>query len=586
MCGIAGFSLARGNAAIEDLLPLANALAHRGPDGEGFFVFGSMGLAHRRLSIIDVDGGAQPLVAGKKNEPVALVANGEIYNYKALQKLARADGARLKTQSDCEPMLHRYVRGNAEAFAEIEGMYAYALADGRDGTLHLGVDPFGIKPLYYALTTRGFAFASEPRALVLGGWVSAEGNVSVLGGLLNRHYSVGEETLFAGVYRMLPGERMVVKDGKIVSRGRVLPSLAAARDEAGDVAEFGAQLLAAVERHLVADVPYGVLLSGGLDSSALVVAMRELGAPIHAYTAVIEVEGGPNEARVAEALAKKVGATHTTVSYGPKDFWPAVAQLAWAMDDLVTDYAALPLLKLTKRARQDVKILLSGEGGDEMLGGYSVYRKKQNLLKRWLKARRDGDAWPNRGLFKHSRLVKVPAPAVQAWDMRGWSNLQMRQGQDVAGWLANDLLLKLDRTTMANGIEGRVPYLDDTFAAYAFSLPDSAKINDDFGKVILRKHLEAKDFGEMAWARKQGFSVAVGAFLKQKPALVARLWGQSELINMLMTPEAMLKLLGGLEHPKTANLAFSLTLLAAWEKLHLQGVPVEALADEMVSARS
>lgn len=585
MCGIAGFSLARGNAALEDLTPLANALAHRGPDGEGFFVFGGCGLAHRRLSIIDVDGGAQPLLAGKKTEPLALVVNGEIYNYKNLQKLVRAEGVRLKTQSDCEPLLHRYVHVKEQAFAELEGMYAYALVDGRDGTLRVGVDPFGIKPLYYAVTARGFAFASEPRALVLGGWVSAEGNVSVLGGLLNRHYSVGEETLFAGVYRLLPGERLVVKDGKIVSRGRMLPNLMAAEGE-GNVEEFGKQLLAAVERHLVADVPYGVLLSGGLDSSALVVAMRELGAPIHAYTALIEVEGGPNEAHVAQALAKKVGAVHTTVAYGPQDFWPAVAQLAWAMDDLVTDYAALPLLKLTKRARQDVKILLSGEGGDEMLGGYSVYRKKQNMLKRWLKSRRDGDAWPNRGLFRNKGLIRVPAAAQQAWDTQGWSKLQLRQGQDVAGWLANDLLLKLDRTTMINGIEGRVPYLDDMFAAYAFSLPDSAKIDADFGKVILRKHLDAKGFGEMAWARKQGFSVAVGAFLKQKPALIARLWGQSELINMLLTPEAMLKLLAGLEHAKTANLAFSLTLLAAWEKLHLQGMAPEALADEMVAARS
>lgn len=574
--------MARGRADVSQLAPLAEALAHRGPDGEGFFVHGGCGLAHRRLSIIDVDGGAQPLVAGTPKAPLALVANGEIYNYRTLQALVKGT---LKTRSDCEPMLHRFAEAGEEALVELEGMYAYALLDGRDGSLRLGVDPFGIKPLYYVETAQGFAFASEPQALARGGWVAADANEAVLGGILNRHYSTGAETLFKGIYRLLPGERLVVKDGRIVGRGRVLPPLAAQGGEA-DVAEFGAQLLAAVERHLQADVPYGVLLSGGLDSSALVVAMRELGAPIHAYTAVIEVEGGPNEAVAAEALARKVGAVHTTVPYGAEDFWPAVAQLAAAMDDMATDYAALPLLKLTKRAREDVKILLSGEGGDEMLAGYGNYRKNHGPLRRWLKARRDGDAWPNRGLFRTPKLVAVPPPVLQAWDTEGWSKLQLQQGRDVAGWLAHDLLPKLDCTTMANGIEGRVPFLDDTFSAYAFSLPDSAKVNDAYGKVILRRHLDGKGFGEMAWARKQGFSVAVGAFLKRKPQLIARLWQRSELVAMLLKPGAAAALLGKLDHAKTANLAFSLLLIAAWEAIHLQGMPREALAEEMAGAVS
>lgn len=573
MCGIAGFSLKNSARATKAALaPMAKALAHRGPDGDGFFTHQNVGLAHRRLSIIDVDGGRQPLLAGSKDAPVALVANGEIYNYRQLQALL-AEGSTLVTQSDCEPPLHRFIAMGDAAWDSLEGMYALAVADGRDGALHLAVDPFGIKPLYYCEGEQGFAFASEPRALVAGGFATPSVNMEVLGGLLNRHYSTGKATLFKGIYRMVPGERMVVKDGKVVQRSRKLPGLlAAAPWEGGDAAAaFGKELEASVARHLQADVPYGILLSGGLDSTALMVAMKSLGAPIHAYTAMIDVEGGLNEADVAKAVAKKLGATHTTVKYGRKDFWDALPKLAWAMDDLATDYAALPLLKLTARAREDVKILLSGEGGDEMLAGYGNYRKKQNLL-RWWKARRAGDVTPFRRMFRTS--LPVPPPPVQPWSSAGFTALQKKQAQDVAGWLPNDLLLKLDRTTMVNGIEGRVPYLDEHFSRFAFSLPDSLKVQDKWGKHIVREHLDRHGLGELAWARKQGFSVAVGAFMAEKTGQLERLWTQSEVLQEILKPTATRGLLGNLDHGKCANLCFSLTLLALWEAIHVRGTDV------------
>lgn len=588
MCGIAGVSLRSGaKAALPGLRPLAAALAHRGPDGEGFFAHGNIGLVHRRLSIIDVDGGRQPLTAGPETAPLALVGNGEIYNYKAMQMLAVQRGAQLATQSDCEPPLHRFAQVGAAMWDELEGMYAIALADCRSGEVHLAVDPFGIKPLYYTQNADGLAFASEPRALAAAGWATAEPNMAVLGGVLNRHYSTGADTLFKGVFRLLPGERLTVKDGEIVARARRAPKLAAARTrvQGDEVGAFGLNLQAAVGRHLQADVPYGVLLSGGLDSSALVVAMRALGAPIHAFTAQIDVDGaGPGEADAAAALAKKLGATHTTVRYGREDFWPGLARFADAMDDLATDYAALPLLKLTETAAQHVKILLSGEGGDEMLAGYGNYRKKQTLLRMW-KARRAGDATPYRGLFRHKKLVRVPTAATGAWDSSNFSTLQGRQARDVAGWLPHDLLLKLDRTTMANGIEGRVPFLDDRFAAYAFALPDSLKTEGTWGKLILRQHLERNGLGEMAWARKQGFSVAVGAFLGEKTQGLKALWARSRILQELLKPTAADALLGQLSHAKAANLAFSLTLLALWERVHMDGQDFESLGEELADLR-
>lgn len=553
---------------------LAETLTHRGPDGEGTWLEGSIGLVHRRLSIIDVEGGRQPLFT--QNGAIGGIVNGEIYNYKSLQKVAVENGAKLATASDCEPSLHRYAQVGVNAMLdEMEGMFAMSIGDPSNDVMELAVDRFGIKPLYYAETAVGFVFASEPRAIVRSGWVRAEVNPNVLEGLLNRHYSTGAETLFKGVYRLLPGEHITVKEGAIVARKRRLPALGAVRPiENNVVGEFGRQLTAAVERHLVADVPFGLLLSGGLDSSAILCAMRDLGAPIVAYTAKIDVAGGVNEAEAAAHLAKKVGATHVTVNYGESDFWPALVNMAWAMDDLTTDYAAMPLLKLTKRAKEDVKILLSGEGGDEMLAGYSKYRKTRGLLWAW-RERRAGDVAPHRSLF--TQPLRLPEPMTQAWDTAHFTPLQERQGADVAGWLPSDLLLKLDRTTMINGIEGRVPFLDDTFAPYAFSLPDEWKVRDNYGKYILRAHLANKGHGEMAWARKQGFSVAVGYFLKAKTRLIHELWDRSETVTGLLVPKGAAKLLGGLEHAKTANLCFSLTLLALWELMHVQGVAKEEL---------
>ena len=573
---------------------LAAALVHRGPDGEGLWLKDNLGLVHRRLSIIDVEGGRQPLFAG--GGQIAGVMNGEIYNYQKLQKLVLDGGAKLATGSDSEPFFHRYAQaGIGAALDELEGMFALCVADPAKGVLELAVDRFGIKPIYYAETETGFAFASEPAALVRSGWVEAAVNSGVLGGLLNRHYSTGAETLFKGIYRLLPGEHVTVKDGRIiatqlvsndnsfsaVARERRLPGLAAVRPVEGDVvADFGKRLTDAVGRHLVADVPFGLLLSGGLDSSAILCAMKDLGAPIVAYTANIEVAGGVNEADTAAVFAKKLGAKHIVVPYTESDFWPALVDMAWAMDDLTTDYAAMPLLKLTRRARNDVKILLSGEGGDEMLGGYSNYRKKRGLLWHW-KARRAGDATPQRALFADKRATAMPALPTQAWDMAGFTELQKRQGQDVAGWLCNDLLLKLDRTTMTHGIEGRVPFLDDAFSGYAFGLPDEWKVRDGYGKYVLRAHLAAKGHGDMAWARKQGFSVAVGHFLKQKPQLIRDVWRRSETVEALLKARAAETLLGGLGHAKTANLVFSLTLLALWELLHVQGVAKDELVERL-----
>lgn len=577
MCGIAGVCLRQGMANKAMLGKMAAALAHRGPDGEGFFSFLNMGLAHRRLSIIDLEGGKQPLEAKGEKAPVAAVVNGEIYNYKALQRALREEGVPLATGSDSEPLLHLVARDGKAAWQQLQGMYAAAVVDGRSNEMWIGVDPFGIKPLYYVETLKGFAFASEPRALVAAGWVDAQANPNVLGSLLNVHQVRGTETLFAGISRLAPGERFRVKDGKIVERWRQLPVLKPAvkgvsLDEA--VAQFEEHLLAAVARHVQADVPFGVLLSGGLDSSAIVVAMAKLGIDIRAFTARFDKPS--DEDKAAAGLAAKVGATHTTVNYGAEDFWTGVGELAWTMDDLATDYSSLPLLKLMATAKTDVKILLSGEGGDELLAGYKGYRLPWWRV--WLKKGRAGDAVPFAGLFKDATLVAAPDAVDVPWAMDGFTRLQKRQCPDIAEWLPHDLLLRLDRVSMAHGIEGRVPYLDDHFSAWTFALPDAVKVGrspdgkQDVGKVVVREWLARQGHHDLAWGRKKGFTVPVGDYLGQRKDWVRGLLEGSPLTGSLLRKGAAGKLLGQLGHAKAANLAFSLTLLALWHRVHVEGV--------------
>ncbi|HEX2859449.1 MAG TPA: asparagine synthase (glutamine-hydrolyzing) [Alphaproteobacteria bacterium] len=573
MCGIAGICLA-GKAKVSAglLAPLAKALAHRGPDGEAVWAEGGLGLVHTRLAIVDVAGGAQPLVAKFPDGEVALAANGEIYNYPELQTELRAAGVRLSTRSDCEPPLWLYGREGVSAFDKLQGMYGLVLADTRDGTMVVARDCFGIKPLYYAETAKGFACASEPRALLAAGWVAREMNREALGVVLGFHDSPGDATLFAGVKRLMPGEWLVVKEGKIVRRGRRLAPLAApvARGDEAALEQFDALMKAAMRRHLQGEVGVGAFLSGGLDSTNMVLALRDLGVEVRSFTARFSVDGAKDESAVARTLARQVGALHTEVVYGEEDFWPGVVDMAWALDDMALDYAALPLLKLSHAAREaGVKVVLSGEGGDEIFGGYKSYQRPwwKELLRGW----RGGELQAVRGYLKDKKLADAKRHVALPWPLKGWSVLQKKQGADVAGWLPDGLLLKLDRTLMVQGVEGRVPYLDDQLAAFGFALPDALKVREGWGKWLLRERLKRRGFGELAFGKKQGFSVPVGAWLHSGQHRVANLWRQSKFIDGVLTPKGREAMLGKLRDRKVAKVAFSLTVMACWHAMHMEG---------------
>ncbi|MCH8188841.1 MAG: asparagine synthase (glutamine-hydrolyzing), partial [Proteobacteria bacterium] len=373
MCGIAGFMTSDGSSPDGAAVRAMGArLAHRGPDGTGHYQSGSVAMVHRRLAVIDLETGDQPLY-----EPggAALIANAEIYNYIELRE--ELNGASFATQTDCEPPLHLYRRHGLDFADHLRGMYAIALYDSVEDRLVLTRDPFGIKPLYYAETAAGIAFASEPQALFADGLMTPKIEASVRDEMLQLQFSTGADTIFTGVKRVLPGETLVISGGRIIERRRRAalpdggPDLA---DEAEALERLDAALHDSVRVHQRADVPYGMFLSGGVDSAVLLVLMAELNErPVRAFTAGF-ASGVHDEREHARTLCEKVGAEFVGIEVTEDDFWTLLPEIAAVIDDPAADYAIIPTYKLAREASRDLKVILCGEGGDELFAGYGRHR--------------------------------------------------------------------------------------------------------------------------------------------------------------------------------------------------------------------
>ncbi|MCH8859002.1 MAG: asparagine synthase (glutamine-hydrolyzing) [Proteobacteria bacterium] len=380
MCGIAGYMVKGGSAApaaaLEDY---ATALSHRGPDGTGHYQSDGVGLVQTRLAIIDLKTGDQPLYGAKNT---VLVANGEIYNYLELRRDFPL--ASFTTQSDCELPLFCHARDGTDFAKALRGMYGIALFDPAENALFLSRDPFGIKPLYYATIEGGLAFASEPQALLAAGLVRREICIEKANELLQLQFTTGRSTIFKGIERVLPGETLRVQAGEITERRRhgALPD-GPPQDisESEALERLDTALMDSVAVHQRADVPYGMFLSGGVDSSALLACMARLNdKPVRAFTAGFPGTAAHDEREHAKRVAKAAGAEHVEISVTEKDFWSHLPAIAAAMDDPVADYAIVPIYLLAREAAKDLKVVLCGEGGDELFAGYGRYR---SALRPW-----------------------------------------------------------------------------------------------------------------------------------------------------------------------------------------------------------
>jgi asparagine synthase (glutamine-hydrolysing) len=587
MCGIAGLILSSGAPPPDPatLATLIEALRHRGPDGNGQIVAGRVALLHNRLSIIDLVTGDQPLFAGS----AALVANGEVYNYRELR--AAMPDVRFATNSDCEPPLHIWLRDGNRYASQLRGMYAIAIHERVRHSVTLTRDPFGIKPLYIAQVAGGLAFASEAQALLEAGMVTRRVRPTAREELLQLQFTTGADTIFEGIQRVLPGETLTCADGAVLDRSRI-PAIPAGPPEVitedAALERLDRALMESVDLHQRSDVPYGMFLSGGIDSSTLITLMSRLNdQPVLAFTAGFDVAEAADERDLAATVARAVGARHESIEINEAMVWRHLPEIVAAMDDPAADYAIIPTWFLARRARQDVKVVLSGEGGDEIFGGYGRYRHAMRPW--WL----GGRAMWTRGHFDKVDVLRerprtwrdgMAAAEVVAAE-GGRSRLAAAQAFDMADWLPHDLLLKLDRCLMAHAVEGRTPFLDPGVAAAGFRLPDALKLQKGMGKWLLRRWLEKNLPVARPFAPKQGFTVPVGAWIKGKGDVLGPLVAAQPGVAEIAHPDRVRALFANITRWRHGFACWLLLFYALWHRRHIQGLPPVGDVFETLRAR-
>jgi len=574
MCGIAGImATEESDLDFAKLETMQSELKHRGPDGEAIWLKDKIGLVHTRLSVIDVENGAQPLFGPSGT---VLVANGEIYNYVELRNEMLE--TEFKTNSDCEPAVHYYCKYGLDFCDWLRGMYAIAIFDPGERRLVLSRDPFGIKPLYYVQSEQGFVFASEAQALLAAGFGNKKLNERTISELLQLQFTTGASAPYLGIERVLPGETIAVVEGKIVERRRrrALPSGGPRKlSEADALVGLEQALMDSVDVHQRSDVPYAMFLSGGVDSSVILSCMARLNDfPVTAYTIGFPGAKVADEREKAGIIAKTLGAKHIEVTFDEDDFWKLLPRVTAAMDEPAADYAILPTWKLAQTAAINHKVILSGEGGDEIFGGYGRYRSLMRPL--WLAGR---GPW-RRGILDGLGVLRPESPGWRdgivsnetTEGLIGRTALQVAQAVDCLDWLPNDLLTKLDRCLMAHGVEGRTPFLDPAVVNFAYCLPDNMKVRGRHGKWILRKWLDAAVPSAGAFSRKKGFTVPVGEWVAAQGKRIGQLVARQAGIVERCEP-SVVEALFAASGKRERFAAWTLLFFALWHQQHVLQMP-------------
>ncbi|MFL5907834.1 MAG: asparagine synthase (glutamine-hydrolyzing) [Solirubrobacterales bacterium] len=560
MCGICGLVSLDGASAPDPaaLAAMNETLVHRGPDSEGSLIDGPAGLAMRRLSIIDLEGGDQPI--SNEDGRIQVIQNGEIYNYRELMEELRRRGHTFSTHSDTEVLVHLYEERGPAFVEELRGMFAIALWDGRHGRLILARDRFGIKPLYYRVADGTLSFASELKALTRQPGFSREIDNDALEAFLAFNSIPAPMTIFTEARKLPPGHTLVAEGGEVkVSRyARPAPVKAAEVRPEGDevlAEELRDRLRDSVRAHLVSDVPVGVLLSGGIDSCALTaLAAEESGYRVSTFSIGFE-ESSFDELEQARLVAQRYGTDHHELVLRP-DAVDLLPRLVEAFDEPFGDSSALPTYLVSGLAADTVKVVLSGEGGDELFGGYYTYVADRlaprvgraapflrPLVERLpsssakvsfdYKAKRFVRGAHLPPVERHHAWKEIFSPEAQAGLLRtgpssdpldlyraryaeteGAQELARLQDLDLGIYLVDDLLVKTDRASMAHSLEARVPYLDPVVAELALALETKQKVRGFSKKRLLRRAVAPLVPREIIRGRKQGFSIPVAAWLR------------------------------------------------------------------------
>ena len=530
MCGIAGFMLKDGQRpAPAQLEAMARTLAHRGPDDHGIHCRGPVGLVQTRLSIIGLSTGHQPMVSDDGR--LALAANGEVYNYIELNEELRRVGRPPCTGSDSESILLSYAEYGDGFLERLRGMYAFALFDDARRRLLLVRDRLGIKPLFYLRLPDRIAFASEIKALLPLLPKRPSVHAPALRQFLLQQFSSGEETVVAGIRRVLPGEMLVIDADLQIRRQRYWsPQDVAPRALSVDAAaqQLDDLLATGMREHMRADVPFGLFLSGGVDSAVLACQLQAQGAGrIHSYSVGYRGTAMRHELDEAQRVADWFGFEHHALELDLDQVFSRIPHSIWAADELMRDYACLPTSILAEAAARDLKVVFSGEGGDEAFAGYRRYRP--TTLERCGKSvlHPGSGGFRTRPQWSRSWMQRLFGPTltnadgrarqpfIDAWQSTpsGWSDLQRRQYTDLVTALPDNLLVKTDRMLMAFGLEGRVPFLDHRLVEFGLSLPDQLKVRGRTGKWLLRQWAESRLPPGHLHRPKRGFHVPVGDWL-------------------------------------------------------------------------
>jgi asparagine synthase (glutamine-hydrolysing) len=566
MCGIAGLIDYGGHVSLHETIEqMSAAIAHRGPDGRGALVLENVALGHRRLSIIDHEGGRQPM--STPDGQVHLTYNGEVYNYRELRLALKKKGYQFRTESDTEVILYAYEAWGKRCVEHFEGMYAFAIADFRKRELFLARDPFGIKPLLYRVDEKSFAFASEFQALQqLPDW-SGDIDLYAIDLYLRYQYIPAPHTAFRKVFKLPAGHRMTVRMGESFQKVERYwePDFSKKRKwNATDLVDaLDNALRDSVKRHLVSDVPFGALLSGGVDSSLVVGYMSELlNRPVKTFSIGFEDES-VNELQYARIVAKKYGTEHheEIVRFDALEMLPEIVK---HYGEPFGDQSAIPTWAVSRLARSEVPMVLSGDGGDELFAGYNWYgswlnqvsnvatspkRPWKSRLKRAAKVflfseRSEPIGQESQVINWLDQITRFhPSHRERLWnpDLRFLSdsesqtlNRSFAEAADAAGvnrvqrvdletYLPENILRKVDIASMRYGLEVRPPILDLNFFKVASLIPaamlykSGANGNTYCGKMPL-KQLAAKKFGEdFAFRPKQGFVLPLHSWLRNNP---------------------------------------------------------------------
>jgi len=613
MCGIVGIVRFDGQIVSEDYLqPLLRELAHRGPDGSGAAAQGSIGIAMARLAIIDVAGGQQPIF--NETGDIAIVCNGEIYNYQELRAALEGKGHRFRTHSDVETILHLYEDHGADCFRHLNGMFGVAIADFRQQRVVLARDPFGQKSLYVWRHGSQLVFSSEQKAIARLPHFSRRLNPEAISSFLEWRYVPSPQSIFADVEKIQPGSSwsINVRTGDIDRRRYWRADYGPPHPPPSNPADMREQLQQAVGRHLMSERPLGVFLSGGLDSSALVASMHALGhRQIHTYSVGFP---GYRDDELAEAkrVATHFQTEHREVVVTPESFWENLASAVFSADEPMADLTIVPVYLLSKAAREDVVVVLSGEGSDELLAGYGGMEQMQALfermqrLRKWtrlvdwlpLKGLRDRVS-PTDYLVRNALAMTNVFPAAYRrehttqpvyagtgmldqlrsyyGERKDWEGVPLYLGALLESWLPEDLLLKADRMSMAHSLELRSPFLDMDFYRYCRALPLSDKVSsaneEPNRKIALKRAFDSVLPPGVAMQRKKGFAIPMYEWLRDHYAGRMRdeLEKPGTLSAEIFRPAARAAIAAGAVagDPMQQHRAWSLMILNHWGRCWL-----------------